>query len=89
MINFELKPCPFCGSNRIAVDLDSMYGDTVQCDNCGAMIVTEATKIPSALALWNRRAYDVAEKIAEGIEAAIEENALTEYHRGYGDALLR
>lgn len=34
-----------------------------------------------------RKASKVADEIAAGIEAAIEEKALTEYHRGYRDAL--
>ena len=52
----ELKPCPFCGSKSITVEMDSMYGDKVRCENCGAGIDTKATRFPSAITLWNRRA---------------------------------
>ena len=52
----ELKPCPFCGSNSIAVEMDSMFGDKVWCENCNAKFETDALKFPSAITLWNRRA---------------------------------
>ena len=56
MKDTELKPCPFCGSNSIAVEMDSMFGDKVWCENCNAKIETDALKFPSAITLWNRRA---------------------------------
>lgn len=56
----ELKPCPFCGSNRVEVrdnDTDDIWEHAYQvmCWECG--IRTLYCKTPErAVELWNRRA---------------------------------
>lgn len=60
MGNKELKPCPFCGSDRVYVlhlyHQDAVYGNEVRCGDCGARI-TEAGKNSRehAIRRWNRR----------------------------------
>ena len=56
----ELKPCPFCGSDRVYIlnlyHQDTVYGMEVRCGDCGAKI-TEAGKENRARLIerWNRR----------------------------------
>ena len=54
----ELKPCPFCGSDRIEID-DLGYQETpcwfVACNNCGAEI-SGFLYLSRAIEAWNRRA---------------------------------
>ena len=45
-----LKPCPFCGSDRI-----ENYGCQMICNDCGAGTAVEDT-LTLAIAAWNRRA---------------------------------
>lgn len=51
----ELKPCPFCGSDDIA-----LYGSVakfVMCKNCEAAVgVCEAESADETIQRWNRRA---------------------------------
>lgn len=55
----ELKPCPFCGSER--VNVAEIVGDFFAvCGNCGAQGKQRAT-ISDAIGAWNRRAGDVPE----------------------------
>lgn len=50
----ELKPCPFCGFEKIFV-----YDDCrVACANCFATI-TRSSSIEAVIEAWNRRAADV------------------------------
>lgn len=75
MSELKFKPCPFCGSTSVAVILDSMWGDKVYCENCGAKIETEEPQFPSAITLWNRRATKELNK--EQIKKALEEMNMT------------
>lgn len=47
-----LKPCPFCGSNKIIIDED----DGITCPNCGAYIDRLSVEEDACLAdIWNTR----------------------------------
>lgn len=53
---FELSPCPFCGSEAVLI---SDYGDypyKVACKYCGCFVATPlcATK-QEAISIWNNR----------------------------------
>ena len=53
----KLKPCPFCGGDRIRL-LPQIGGFTVDCLDCGAM-VREFTEYQSqVIAKWNQRAVE-------------------------------
>lgn len=49
----ELKPCPFCGSNKV-----KDIRDAIQCQECGAMAVGDTGPRDEA---WNRRAAPQAQ----------------------------
>ena len=55
-MNEKLKPCPFCGSNRVQIRTDdegiSWY---IFCNNCGAMC-GYALSEDEVVKAWNRRA---------------------------------
>lgn len=56
----ELKPCPFCGSER--VNVAEIVGDFFAiCGECGAQGKQMAT-ISDAVSAWNRRAGDVPKR---------------------------
>lgn len=50
----ELKPCPFCGSNRISVEY-LYFRPYIRCEKCHAQIPCYNT-YPKAKEAWNRRA---------------------------------
>ena len=53
----ELKPCPFCGSESIAVELHGEY--YVRCANCECQVAVVTPLFDSkneAITAWNRRA---------------------------------
>jgi len=50
----KLKPCPFCGSEELEMQLDIIDKYAVVCLGCGACGRDEATK-EKAAASWNRR----------------------------------
>ena len=60
----ELKPCPFCGCDKIRLDCydpyDGYQGDLsrykIWCDGCGAN--NERRNKEAAIEVWNRRAED-------------------------------
>ena len=66
MSDIKLKPCPFCGSNDIAVDTFKVKNDRWQsgvvCSSClGGMdtlntYLTPEESTTSAIEAWNRRA---------------------------------
>jgi len=49
----ELKPCPFCGSERTVEKLDGMVF-YIRCQDCGAKGPAKTLK-PKAIEAWNRR----------------------------------
>lgn len=50
-----LKPCPFCGSNKIIIDED----DGITCPNCGAYIDRVSVEEDACLAdIWNTRPFE-------------------------------
>ena len=53
MNDYELLPCPFCGSKNIVVFQDQ-YGWTVKCHGCYVKITSYYTE-RSAINAWNRR----------------------------------
>lgn len=57
----DLKPCPFCGKNKVKIDYP-YFPDTycwVRCYEC--YCTTSAFKTPEeAVEAWNRRAYEIA-----------------------------
>lgn len=86
----ELKPCPFCGSGRVAgftSTCDSrLFREYVACEDCGASTTTHETKA-GAVSAWNARAertcrmnhvllYD--EEAVDGVEC--DECFYTEVH---------
>ena len=69
--NLDLKPCPFCGAEVVAVTADfDRYGcETLKlCCNCGVTVEVEASPVfvtfsgdkfrpgPDAIEKWNMRA---------------------------------
>ena len=54
----ELKPCPFCGSNRISVEY-LYFRPYILCEKCHAQIPCYNT-YPKAKEAWNRRDENVA-----------------------------
>jgi Lar family restriction alleviation protein len=51
----ELKPCPFCGSDKVDTAGSAYYGDWyVLCPACGAAGPAERTEEESKVG-WNRR----------------------------------
>ena len=53
-----LKPCPFCGGEKIAIGPEpeySIYGMFVYCKNCKASGPLKQSKAV-AIKVWNRRA---------------------------------
>ena len=56
MRNAELKPCPFCGSKRVAIfTLKNNKGRFATCMNCKAS-TNIAAREEDAAYLWNKRA---------------------------------
>ena len=51
----EMKPCPFCGDDRIYVGEDELKRPYYYCRSCFAR-TDSRLDAPSALALWNERA---------------------------------
>ena len=60
----ELKPCPFCGGNKIDImvydPFDGYQGNLtrhrVWCLGCGVLV--ERARVMDAIEAWNRRAED-------------------------------
>ena len=55
----ELKPCPFCGSYRVAIK--KMYGFYgIYCDGCTTLHLDgrESRTIEGSIEKWNRRAKE-------------------------------
>jgi Lar family restriction alleviation protein len=53
---FELKPCPFCGCDKISVQY-LYFRPYVICEKCHAQIPCYNT-YAKAKEAWNRRAYN-------------------------------
>ena len=53
----ELKPCPFCGSTELDIDINNANNYFVYCLNCGASGRDER-KFEKAKEVWNRRYED-------------------------------
>ena len=48
-----LKPCPFCGSTHLEIDIDIITGDYfIQCQNCWANIKSNTKEF--AINFWNQ-----------------------------------
>ena len=62
----KLKPCPFCGSEKIqkhtyALKYQGLVPIIIECKNCGASTsfqISDAWKEKKVSAAWNRRADD-------------------------------
>lgn len=54
MAENELKPCPFCGSDKIRV-ISNGVSYHVNCDQCECR-TTRYRKKDKAIEVWNRRA---------------------------------
>ena len=69
----ELKPCPFCGGEAVIREwyirgTANRKHYRVECKNCGARCTAwEYNRINKAIAAWNRRAGEEAEKALEGM----------------------
>ena len=52
----ELKPCPFCGTHIVEVEVDGNYS-WVECGNmeCRAAIFPSTEGIEKAISIWNNR----------------------------------
>jgi hypothetical protein len=66
----ELKPCPFCGSEKldISIGLTEQPSDYIMCNDqigCGAMISREDTQDGNLIAAWNRRTAPVSAPMGE------------------------
>lgn len=70
-MNKELKPCPFCGGEKISVEY--LYcRPYIICDKCHGRIPCYNT-YPQAVEAWNRRVsdYDV-DKVVEQLEGLLK-----------------
>lgn len=56
-----VKPCPFCGSRKIAFLENPTVGRDFYCEGCGASVTWFDKKKEETPALWNRRAPASAE----------------------------
>lgn len=56
--SYELKPCPFCGSDAMITEFNDSY--YVECESCCAT-TGECVTIKEAVMSWNRRLDDVDE----------------------------
>lgn len=61
----KLKPCPFCGSNNVAIYDNyktkfTVHYNCVECLKCGAMVVdtNEKHSLNDVVKAWNRRVND-------------------------------
>lgn len=50
----EMKPCPFCGSKKISLDVSGNWAQ-VECDSCGSAGAVFDNK-EEAIEAWNTRA---------------------------------
>ena len=66
-----LKPCPFCGSNKIIIDED----DGITCPNCGAYIGRLSVEDDVCLSdVWSARTIeDAKDKEIKRLREALEE----------------
>ncbi len=58
-MTLTLKPCPFCGSNKISIQwpiFTDPAGYVVWCNECGCEYHTERDNKEEAIADWNKRA---------------------------------
>lgn len=52
----ELKPCPFCGSEKVAVAYSFTDIYMIKCLNCGALTSFQGKEEKdTAIARWNKR----------------------------------
>lgn len=52
----ELKPCPFCGSDCVGLEVAPReHWPAVRCDDCGTLGPSIHTDHKAAMALWNVR----------------------------------
>ena len=79
-----LRPCPFCGGADVLLVLDAARWPVVQCQDCGANGPSITLSQHEAVAQWNTRAGEAAERewcarvcesVASSLESA-EEDAL-------------
>ena len=64
MENEYIKPCPFCGCERVEVSRTNPEACWIQCDpenGCGAESQTDPTRA-GAIRNWNRRAANTGRK---------------------------
>lgn len=57
LIEETVKPCPFCGSDRIT-RMRCMGESWVKCEACGASS-SPVSRHEAALPMWNRRACEM------------------------------
>lgn len=55
----DLKPCPFCGGEAVAMHIANFNWHSVMCDSCMAETMDYGTD-EEAVAAWNTRAADDA-----------------------------
>jgi len=56
----ELKPCPFCGNNKIEQFRDEKYGNTIMCTRCGGRVASHLS-CEVVIDRWNMRKSEVAQ----------------------------
>lgn len=69
----ELKPCPFCGSDKLSNAINGCFEPSIACDNCGAYGPNDISK-EDAVRMWNlRRPEDALRARIAELEARITE----------------
>jgi Lar family restriction alleviation protein len=89
----EIKPCPFCGFEKIGCYSESggdyaPDGYFYSCDKCDAQAVSELTT-EKALEAWNKRAVDLKlvaleaqnQELARAVKENLERALKAEYKR--------
>ena len=68
-MNEELKPCPFCGSDKIIVEHIHRVRYGCRCDNCDTVQDPNARTESEAIAKWNTRQPD--KELVEALEKSL------------------
>ena len=73
MSEIKLKPCPFCGSEKLQ-GVEYAYVCYIKCRNCGATGAHYIMNGDKAIDAWNRRVGERNETVKGKLKAGIDIN---------------